>query len=67
MIYHLLEDHLYEDYMRSLFNWALRYVVIYSSNTDNNEGFEGTHVKHRTFGKWVAANTNAWKPQAVGE
>jgi hypothetical protein len=64
VIYHLLEDHVYEEYMRSLFNAATRYAVIYSSNTDNNEGFEGTHVKHRTFGKWVAANIHGWKLQA---
>ena len=64
VIYHLLEDHVYEDYMRSLFTAATRYVVIYSSNIDDNDGVEGTHVRHRRFSDWVAANIPGWKLQA---
>ncbi len=60
VIYHLIEDDAFEDHMRSLFNAATRFVIIYSSDTDENEGYENTHVKHRKFTSWVEANSVGW-------
>ncbi|QJT07620.1 glycosyltransferase [Oceanidesulfovibrio marinus] len=54
VIFHIVEDSLFERYMEHLFNVAERYVVIYSSNTSKDSGVE--HVKHRKFTQWIAAN-----------
>ena len=50
VIYHLVEDNVFNIYMKNLFDSSNRYVCIYSSNfnkhTDN-------HVKHRKFTSWI--------------
>lgn len=57
VIYHLVEDHIFNDYMYKLFNSALKIVVVYSSNKDNHENnFQSLHVRHREFTNWVANN-----------
>jgi len=60
VIYHLIEDDAFEEHMRGLFAAATRFVIIYSSDTDANEGNENTHVKHRKFTSWVEANCLGW-------
>ena len=60
VIYHLVEDDLFEKYMHSLFSAAEVYVLIYSSDTDDNKGFEGSYVKHRKFTGWVSENVRGW-------
>lgn len=56
VIYHLVEDNIYNDYMTNLFNSSKLYVCIYSSNYDSQlaEGF--MHVRHREFTRWVQQN-----------
>jgi hypothetical protein len=56
VIYHLVEDAAYFAYMDRLFDSALRYVIVYSSNWDEHPV---PHVRHRRFTDWVASN----KPQ----
>lgn len=53
VIYHLIEDSVYEDYMNRLFRVGGKYVIIYSSNFDDAQEF---HVKHRKFSDWVKNN-----------
>lgn len=53
VIYHLVEDDVFERYMHTLFGASLRYVVVYASDTDDNRGYEGTHVRHRKFSAWI--------------
>jgi hypothetical protein len=60
VIYHLVEDSTYEEHMRHLFGAAARFVAIYSSNSDNNDGYENSHVKHRKFTNWIGENTVDW-------
>ena len=50
VIYHLVEDDVYDDYLSNLFKKSSEHVVIYSSNY-NTEG--SAHVKHREFLKDV--------------
>lgn len=57
VIYHIVEDDVYEAYMKSLFNCSDRFVIIYSSNFDQQGSI---HVKHRAFLKWVEANLKEW-------
>src|SRR5262245_7900216 len=60
VIYHLVEENIFEHYMRTLFMASNRYVIIYSSNSDDNHGYEGTHVRHRKFTRWVEQNLANW-------
>lgn len=60
VIYHLLEDAVFDQYMQQLFHSASRYVIIYSSNTDNNEG-SSAHVRHRAFTKWITQNAASFE------
>lgn len=54
VIYHLIEDSVYNDYMNNLFSSSLKKVIIYSSNYDSsNEIVEVLHVKHRKFTDWI--------------
>ena len=61
VIYHLIEDATFESYMRQLFAAATRYVIIYSSNKDEQDDVVVAHVKHRRFTEWVAAQMPEWK------
>jgi hypothetical protein len=60
VIYHLVEDDVFDRYMRSLFDAATHYVIIYSSNTDDNGGYDGSHVRHRMFTRWLPDNRPSW-------
>ena len=51
VIYHLIEDSIYETYMTHLFNAGERYVVVYSTNSTVRD--DAPHVKHRCFTSWV--------------
>jgi hypothetical protein len=53
VLYHLIEDDVFEKYMKTLFNASKRYVIIYSSDM---EGQIDEHVKHREFTKWIKKN-----------
>lgn len=59
VIYHLVEDDVFEAYMNALFDASHRWVIIYSSNTD--EPTPEPHITHRTFGDWVAGHRLSWR------
>jgi Methyltransferase domain len=61
VIYHLVEDSVFAQYMQTLFRASSRYVIIYASDTDDNSDNAGTHVKHRKFTQWVQQNAPTWK------
>lgn len=61
VIYHLVEDEIFEAYMKRLFDSSDRYVIIYSSNTDDNEEYEGAYIRHRQFRKWIERHLNDWR------
>lgn len=57
VIYHLVEDDVFKNYMVDLFNAASKFVMIYSSNTESQLGNERTeHVRHRRFSDWIEKN-----------
>lgn len=63
VIYHLVEDRIFEIYMQHLFTSATRFVIIYSTNLDAREvGPTDAHVKHRRFTTWIQANCPGWTP-----
>jgi SAM-dependent methyltransferase len=58
VIYHLVEDEVYEVYMQRLVRSAGRFICVYSSNV----GLPGhvAHVRHRCFSDWFAENAPEW-------
>lgn len=65
VVYHLVEDVVFEDYMRRLFDSALRFVIIYSSNM--NQEWPAGHVRHREFTQWVEKNEPDWRLHSVSK
>ena len=51
VIYHLVEDAVYDGYMGQLFDSATKYVIVYSSNSAKS--WSSPHVRHREFTRWV--------------
>ncbi len=59
VIYHLIEDTVYERYMEQLFSSSRKYVCIYASNFEERTA---EHVKNRKFTDWIDANLgDQWK------
>lgn len=58
VIFHLVEENIFELYMRHLFSSADKFVIIYSSDTNTKHTY---HEKHRQFSKWVETNLPEWK------
>jgi hypothetical protein len=60
VIYHLVEDNIFEKYMTTIFDCAERWVVIYSSNFDGLGEKFAEHVRHRKFTNWITMNRPKW-------
>jgi SAM-dependent methyltransferase len=60
VVYHLIEDEVFEDYMTRLFEAADRFVIIYSSDTDDNPTDQDPHVRQRRISRWIAAHRPEW-------
>lgn len=60
VIFHLVEDEVFDRYMERLFDAAERFVVIYSSDCDDTP-IEAPHVRHRKFTRWVTENLPEWR------
>ncbi len=58
VIYHLVEDEVYRNYLTNVFNTARKYVAIYSSNKDLRGFLHSRHVRHRKF----TSNIEEWFP-----
>jgi hypothetical protein len=61
VVYHLVEDDVFESYMYRLFNSSQRFAVIYSSNSDEQPKLRRKHRKHRKFTDWVERNIHGWR------
>jgi len=61
VIYHLVDDRIFELYIKHLFSAAEKFVIVYSSNSAVNHPLQSPHVKHRCFSEWVKANLPEWK------
>lgn len=58
VIYHLIEDDVFNNYMTDLFDLSSRFVVIYASDWD--EVLPARHVRHRWFSDWISRNRPDW-------
>lgn len=60
VIYHVVEDDKFGEYMSKLFDSSHAYVVVYSSNHEGSSS-RGKHVRHRMFTTWVEENRPQFK------
>ena len=61
VVYHLVETDVFESYMRRLFNSSRRFVVVYSSNSEQQDELRSPHIRHREFSRWINTNIIGWK------
>lgn len=61
VIFHLIEDEVFEIYMKRIFDASNKYVIIYSSNYEESSQPSAPHVKHRKFTAWVEENRKNWR------
>lgn len=60
VIYHLVEDNVFDEYMNTVFDASDRFVIIYASDTDDNRSHGDSHVRHRSFTRWIGENRAGW-------
>lgn len=58
VLFHLVEEEIFTNYLRHLFAAGDKYVLIYASNFDAPQQF---HEKRRRFTVWVEAYIPGWK------
>lgn len=58
VIYHITDDHDYTKYLQDLFNAAQRYVILYTSDTEQAESF--AHIKHRKISTDIQTRFPNW-------
>lgn len=63
VIYHLIEDQVFETYMSHLFAAGRDFVIIYA--TDTEIGGTAPHVRHRRFTRWAEDHAPGWRLAAV--
>lgn len=59
ILFHLVEDTVFDAYLDRLFGSATRYVLVYASNVDL--AWPAAHVRHRAFTPVVAARHPDWR------
>jgi hypothetical protein len=61
IIFHLVEDAVFETYMHHLFQLANDWVIVYSSNSEDQQSEGIEHCRNRKFVEWVDANISGWE------
>ena len=59
VIYHLIEDEVFDAYMRDLTRFADRFMLIYAS--DHDADASAKHVRHRAYSRWLADHAPEWR------
>ena len=54
VVYHLVEDPVFEDYMDRLFGAANRFVIIYATDYQSERPNNSAHVRHREISNYCA-------------
>jgi SAM-dependent methyltransferase len=65
VVYHLIEDLIFEKYMAHLFDTSSCYVIVYATNGVISD--DAPHVQHRRFSSWVDSNRPHWHLREVAE
>ena len=61
IIFHLVEDEIFNTYMTHLFQMASDWVIIYSSDSEEPFGDGTVHCRNRKFTTWIEENVNGWE------
>lgn len=64
VIFHLIEDEVFEHYIHTLFEAAERYCIIYACNEESLES-DAVHVRRRKFTHWIEDNVKNWRLMQV--
>lgn len=64
VLYHVVEQPIFEQYLQHLFAASTRYVIIYSTDFDEQGR---AHVRHRRFTPWVESNIQGWRLETTIE
>lgn len=59
VLYHLIEDQVFEKHLEHLFDAAGHYVIVYSSDCD--KVIPNSHERHRNFTSYVDRNMPDWR------
>lgn len=65
VIYHLVEDRIFEAHMRDLFACSRRWVIIYSSNVERPPSRTLRHVRDREFTRFIDEELPEWELDTV--
>jgi len=60
VIFHLIENDVFEGYMSMLFSASTRYSIVYASNSIAMND-PAIHVRHRKFTDWIKSNFRDWR------
>ena len=63
VVYHLIEDSIFEAYMEHLFDSSNHYVIVYATNGIIRD--DAPHVRHRCFTSWVDNYRPRWRLKEV--
>lgn len=58
VVFHLVEDDVFEAYMHALFDAADRFVIIYARDREARD--PGRHVRWRKYTPWIESNIKGW-------
>ncbi len=61
VLYHLVEEPIYHEYLERLFASAQAHVIVYSSNFNDDSSTRAPHVQHRCFTDWVTKHYKEWQ------
>lgn len=67
VIYHLVEDYVFDEYMTRLFSSSSRFVIIYSNDIEQGAQITNKHVRFRRFSEWVNNNAKDWDLKEIKE
>jgi SAM-dependent methyltransferase len=59
VIYHLVEDNIFDEYIINLFNYALKYILIFSTDYDMIN--EAIHHRDRNFSNVILSKFPNWE------
>ena len=65
VVYHLVEDVVFETYMNHLFNGGAQYVIVYATNDHIRD--DAPHVTHRKFSSWVDMHAPQFELEGVAK
>ena len=67
VIYHLIEDDVFEQHIHDVFGSALHWVILYTTDNDyiDPDFVPAQHVKHRFVAKHIEKNVGGWQLENV--